>query len=150
MVSLLAADLPRTEAEPKRLQRVLLISTYELGHQPFGLAEPIAWLRRAGHDVRALDLFFAGDTVRFEVTNDGSIRHEFYVGDVAAQEAHAAEMRETDGSGMAHDDPNGVTVEPGQTETLEIIFDEAGELQVGCHEPGHFQAGMAAPITVHP
>jgi len=33
-----------------------LISTYELGHQPFGLAEPIAWLRRAGHDVRALDL----------------------------------------------------------------------------------------------
>ena len=56
MVSLLAADLPRTDARPKRLQRVLLISTYELGHQPFGLAEPIAWLRRAGHDVRALDL----------------------------------------------------------------------------------------------
>jgi len=56
VVSLLAADLPRTEAHPKRLQRVLLISTYELGHQPFGLAEPIAWLRRAGHDVRALDL----------------------------------------------------------------------------------------------
>ncbi len=56
MVSLLAADLPRTAARPKPLQRVLLISTYELGHQPFGLAEPIAWLRRAGHDVRALDL----------------------------------------------------------------------------------------------
>lgn len=56
MVSLLAADLPETDAHPKRLQRVLLISTYELGHQPFGLAEPIAWLRRAGHDFRALDL----------------------------------------------------------------------------------------------
>jgi len=56
VVSLLAADLPRTDARPQRLQRVLLISTYELGHQPFGLAEPIAWLRRAGHDVRALDL----------------------------------------------------------------------------------------------
>src|SRR5262245_31702051 len=26
----------------------LLISTYELGHQPFGLASPAAWLRRAG------------------------------------------------------------------------------------------------------
>ena len=94
--------------------------------------------------------FFAGDTVRFEVTNEGSLRHEFFVGDVAAQEEHAAEMRETDGSGMAHDDPNGVTVEPGETETLEITFDESGELQVGCHEPGHFEAGMAAPITVHP
>ena len=93
--------------------------------------------------------FFAGDTVRFEVTNDGSLRHEFFVGDVAAQEEHAAEMREMNG-GMAHDDPNGVTVEPGQTETLEITFGEVGQLQVGCHEPGHFQAGMAAAITVHP
>src|SRR4051794_41 len=25
--------------------RALLISTYELGHQPFGLASPAAWLR---------------------------------------------------------------------------------------------------------
>jgi hypothetical protein len=34
---------------------VLLISTYELGHQPFGLASPAAWLRRAGVDVRVID-----------------------------------------------------------------------------------------------
>ncbi|MEO7134350.1 MAG: CUAEP/CCAEP-tail radical SAM protein [Vicinamibacterales bacterium] len=35
---------------------VLLISTYDLGRQPFGLASPAAWLRRAGHDVDAIDL----------------------------------------------------------------------------------------------
>ena len=35
---------------------VLLISTYELGRQPFGLASPAAWLRRAGAQVRCLDL----------------------------------------------------------------------------------------------
>jgi radical SAM superfamily enzyme YgiQ (UPF0313 family) len=35
---------------------VLLISTYELGRQPFGLASPAAWLRHAGFDVRCLDL----------------------------------------------------------------------------------------------
>ena len=35
--------------------RVLLISTYEMGRQPFGLASPAAWLRRAGHDVTAVD-----------------------------------------------------------------------------------------------
>ncbi|MFN2207845.1 MAG: CUAEP/CCAEP-tail radical SAM (seleno)protein [Candidatus Promineifilaceae bacterium] len=35
---------------------VLLISTYELGHQPFGLASPAAWLRNAGADVHCLDL----------------------------------------------------------------------------------------------
>jgi radical SAM superfamily enzyme YgiQ (UPF0313 family) len=35
---------------------VLLISTYELGRQPFGLASPAAWLRVAGAQVRSLDL----------------------------------------------------------------------------------------------
>src|SRR5437764_1078758 len=36
--------------------RVLLVATYEMGRQPFGLASPAAWLRRAGHDVTVVDL----------------------------------------------------------------------------------------------
>src|SRR5216684_8296911 len=36
--------------------KVVLISTYELGRQPFGLASPAAWLRVRGHDVVCLDL----------------------------------------------------------------------------------------------
>jgi radical SAM superfamily enzyme YgiQ (UPF0313 family) len=35
---------------------VVLISPYEIGRQPFGLAEPAAWLRRAGCEVRCFDL----------------------------------------------------------------------------------------------
>jgi radical SAM superfamily enzyme YgiQ (UPF0313 family) len=35
--------------------RVLLVSTYELGHQPLNLAAPAAALRVAGHEVRLLD-----------------------------------------------------------------------------------------------
>ncbi|MCH8947720.1 MAG: radical SAM protein, partial [Acidobacteria bacterium] len=35
---------------------VLLLSTYELGRQPFGLASPAAWLRREGARVTCLDL----------------------------------------------------------------------------------------------
>jgi radical SAM superfamily enzyme YgiQ (UPF0313 family) len=35
---------------------VLLVSTYDLGHQPFGLASPSAWLARDGHTVRCMDL----------------------------------------------------------------------------------------------
>ncbi|HXH50618.1 MAG TPA: CUAEP/CCAEP-tail radical SAM protein [Terriglobia bacterium] len=34
----------------------VLISTYELGRQPFGLASPAAWLERAGSHVTCLDL----------------------------------------------------------------------------------------------
>jgi radical SAM superfamily enzyme YgiQ (UPF0313 family) len=35
---------------------VVLISTYELGHQPFGLSSPKAWLVRDGHEVVCVDL----------------------------------------------------------------------------------------------
>jgi radical SAM superfamily enzyme YgiQ (UPF0313 family) len=35
---------------------IVLISTYELGRQPFGLASPAAWLRKRGHRVVVLDL----------------------------------------------------------------------------------------------
>ena len=35
--------------------RVLLVSTYDLGRQPFGLASPAAWLRRAGVETDCVD-----------------------------------------------------------------------------------------------
>lgn len=35
---------------------IVLISTYELGRQPFGLSSPAAWLRREGHRVTCFDL----------------------------------------------------------------------------------------------
>ena len=37
------------------LMHVLLIATYELGRQPFGLASPAAWLRARGADVTCVD-----------------------------------------------------------------------------------------------
>ena len=36
--------------------KVVLINFYELGRQPFALAEPAAWLKRAGFAVTCLDL----------------------------------------------------------------------------------------------
>lgn len=35
---------------------IVLLSTYDLGRQPFGLASPAAWLRRANHLVHTIDL----------------------------------------------------------------------------------------------
>ena len=35
---------------------VLLLSTYEMGHQPLGLAAPAAALRARGHEVDVIDL----------------------------------------------------------------------------------------------
>ena len=36
--------------------KIVLLSTYDLGHQPFGLASPAAWLRAQGAQVSCLDL----------------------------------------------------------------------------------------------
>lgn len=36
--------------------RILLVSTYEMGRQPFGLASPAAWLRAEGHEVTLADV----------------------------------------------------------------------------------------------
>jgi len=36
--------------------KIVLISTYELGRQPFGLVSPAAWLRGRGHVVGCFDL----------------------------------------------------------------------------------------------
>jgi radical SAM superfamily enzyme YgiQ (UPF0313 family) len=41
---------------PWRTVNVLLLSTYELGRQPFGLASPAAWLKQAGATVLCRDL----------------------------------------------------------------------------------------------
>ena len=49
----------------------LLISTYELGRQPFGLASPAAWLRAAGWDVACVDIS------RDRLRRDGIERADF-------------------------------------------------------------------------
>jgi radical SAM superfamily enzyme YgiQ (UPF0313 family) len=47
--------------------KIALISTYELGRQPFGLASPAAWLRKRGHSVICLDL-------SRQALNEGAVR----------------------------------------------------------------------------
>lgn len=89
--------------------------------------------------------FADGETVIFEVTNVGKVQHEFYVGTPEEQLAHEEEMKA--GHSM-HGHENSISVEPGKTGTLRLTFARAGSLEVGCHEIGHWDAGMRATITV--
>lgn len=88
--------------------------------------------------------FAAGETVRFEVINSGAIVHEFLIGDEAAQAEFAEQMADVED----HASESGVSVEPGETMEFTYTFDTAGDLLAGCHEPGHYEAGMVATITV--
>jgi uncharacterized cupredoxin-like copper-binding protein len=86
-----------------------------------------------------------GVPVTFRVTNTGVAEHEFYVGDETAQAEHEEDMAH---GGMAHDDPNGISVAPGATGELTITFDAAGETLAGCHVPGHYAGGMKAVVRI--
>jgi uncharacterized cupredoxin-like copper-binding protein len=93
----------------------------------------------------------AGETITFRVTNVGNLPHDFTLGDEAAQEQHEAEMSEMDEGGeMAHDEPNVLSLPPGETNELTWHFTEPGTVLIGCHEIGHYAAGMIATITVEP
>jgi uncharacterized cupredoxin-like copper-binding protein len=49
-------------------------------------------------------------------------------------------------SGMGMTDT--VEVKPGTTGELTVTFDKAGDVLIGCHQPGHYPAGMRATVTV--
>jgi uncharacterized cupredoxin-like copper-binding protein len=89
----------------------------------------------------------AGVPVTFVVTNGGAIAHEFFLGDEAAQAAHAEEMLSMGGASM-HDEPDGIAVAAGETKELTYTFASPGQYLAGCHVPGHYAAGMKAVIDV--
>jgi len=90
-----------------------------------------------------------GETIRFVVKNVGRVKHEFSIGDRAAHRAHASMMKQM--PDMKHeDDPTTITVDPGRTKVILWKFDKkpAGPLEIACHEPGHYEAGMKMPIVL--
>ncbi len=86
-----------------------------------------------------------GETVRFVVTNEDPIDHEFLVGDVYMQRIHE------NGTEPAHGArPGEISVPPGAT--VETTYTFPNQLDPGwefaCHLPGHYDYGMHGPITL--
>lgn len=87
------------------------------------------------------------ETVKFSFVNEGKVAHDAFVGDAAAQATHEHDMRA--GGGMDHGDmTNAITVQPGKTGTLTYTFSKAGQILIGCHQPGHYAAGMKVAVTI--
>lgn len=94
----------------------------------------------------------AGETVTLRFRNDGQAIHEAVIGDAAFQQEHADEMAAMGTSGTMHhdtsDEPAPLVVQPGQTGELTYTAPASGGLLIGCHQPGHWEAGMKATIDV--
>ena len=109
----------------------------------------------------------AGETIRFMITNNGILLHEFNINTAAEHAAHrpmmammmrhgmitpervvSLTMTMPDGSKMTHVEPNSVLVEPGKSAEISWKFTQAGELQIGCNIPDHTESGMVAVLKV--
>jgi uncharacterized cupredoxin-like copper-binding protein len=86
-----------------------------------------------------------GETVTFEVVNEGQATHEFVLGDKAYQDMHEEEMS---GGGHGQMSENALTLGAGESGSLTWRFTQSGEVLYGCHEPGHYEGGMVGTITV--
>jgi len=100
-----------------------------------------------------------GESVTFRFANDGTVRHEAVFGSAAEQDGHADEMTDQP-HGMDHaSSPTStesttstpapvMNVDPGETAELPYTAPASGEILIGCHEPGHWEAGMKATVKL--
>lgn len=90
--------------------------------------------------------------VVFRFRNDGTVRHEAVIGGDQVQQDHAGVMNRMSDGGMGdmhHGAGEGaVVVDPGRSADLTMTFASPGEVVIGCHQPGHYEAGMKATVTV--
>ena len=93
--------------------------------------------------------FTAGLPYTFTITNQGQVPHEFMfippvmagMADMHGEATHNTALIEVDESQLP----------PGATYVLSYTFPKsvAGtDLEIACHTPGHYEAGMRLPITV--
>lgn len=87
-----------------------------------------------------------GETIRFEVVNNGRVRHEMTLGTPADLLSHAEQMRKH--PEMEHADGNAATVDPGQRGEIVWHFTRSGSVEFACLQPGHFEAGMRGAVQV--
>lgn len=102
-------------------------------------------------DVEMVDIAFRptklavakGETVTFRFTNTGKVVHDASIGDPGMQRDREAEKARA-----GHAEESSLTLDPGRSGDLTYTFEEAGPVEIGCHQPGHYEAGMAIQVIV--
>ncbi|MEO1138118.1 MAG: cupredoxin family protein [Pseudomonadota bacterium] len=86
-----------------------------------------------------------GDTIRFNVVNEGELEHEFVIDTLEGNKKHKEAMAKME---MEHDDPNSVRLDHGKSGEVIWKFANTGVFEFACLIPGHYESGMHGPITV--
>lgn len=121
------AGEPGKASEVSRTINVTADDTMRFTHKPFDIKD--------------------GETIKFVVTNQGAIPHEFSIGTKDEHMEHGAMMMKNPNM---HHGPGGnsITVKPGETAELLWKFENAWQIQAACNIPGHYQAGMHSSVKI--
>jgi len=88
----------------------------------------------------------AGEQIRFQIHNSGRTAHEFMLDSLQHNAHHKLAMEKN--PEMQHNDPNGKTLDPGQSAEILWRFSKSGTFEFACLIPGHYEAGMHGNIAV--
>ena len=87
-----------------------------------------------------------GETIRFVLKNTDVVKHEFSLGTQQELMEHYEVMKRF--PDMEHDEPNKISLAPGQQGEVIWKFTKAGAVDFACLHVGHFDAGMKGQVKV--
>ena len=87
-----------------------------------------------------------GETIRFVIRNSGKLPHEFSLGTEKTLKEHYALMKKF--PTMEHEEPNQISLKPGQQGEVIWRFAKAGVVNFACLHVGHYEAGMKGQVKV--
>ena len=90
-----------------------------------------------------------GESVRFIISNPDDIGHELFIGTAAEQAARRGRgVAEPSGAAGISHFGYGIYLSAHSDGELDYAFSGDEDLLIGCHLPGHWEAGMVATIDV--
>ena len=110
------------------------------------------------------------ETIKFIISNNGSLVHEYNIGTKKMHLKHQEEMQKLVDNeiikggeidkikmkimskkdhSLAHSHSNSVMLEPNQTGEVIWKFTKDLDLEMGCNVPGHYHSGMVGKITIY-
>lgn len=88
-----------------------------------------------------------GEEITVELTNDGSVEHEWVILQSGVTISSESDLPETEEELLADFVYWEDEVEPGETKTVTFTAPPAGEYQIICAIEGHFDAGMEGTLV---
>jgi len=94
-----------------------------------------------------------GESIKFEVVNQGSGPHEFLLGNEQRQQEFEQGMQNGSHNmpgmgGMGPSGAPGVQLKGGESGSFVFVAPKSGPLLFGCHQPGHYKSGMRGILTI--